>query len=185
MQAETLTTGDSFRISWNGATKDLVPIAGTATGAKCVCLVPPSPGSAGAHNSIFGTAVTIFGHHSSHSKKGCQRGHHSAYFWASVLPCQKQGARVGTTVPISGTTPPRPHFFLLWAPVPIGWHGSGHAHVRICGHPKPIMGTNPASSQKMELCANNGHPEPTNEQGVGWCPQNSSMGTTTNEWAPD
>ena len=37
MQAETLTTGDSFRISWNGATKDLVPIAGTATGAKCVC----------------------------------------------------------------------------------------------------------------------------------------------------
>ena len=107
-----------------------------------------SPGSAGAHNSNFGTAVPIFGHHSSHSKKGCPRWHHSAHFWASVLPCQKQGARVGTTVPILGTTPPRPHFFLFWAPVPMGWHESGHAHVRICGHPKPIMGTNPAGSQK-------------------------------------
>jgi hypothetical protein len=51
----------------------------------------------------------------------------------------KKGARVGTLVPILGTTPPRPHYFLFWAPVPMGWHESGHAHVRICGHPEPIM----------------------------------------------
>ena len=152
---------------------------------RCVAFVPRHQVRLVPITPLLAPQCPFFGHHSSHSKKGCPRWHHSAHFWASVFPCQKQGARVGTTVPILGTTPPRPYFSLFLAPVPMGWHESGHAHVRIRGHPEPIMGTNPAGSQKMDLCAKNGHPEPTNEQGVGWCPQNSSMGTTANEWAPD